>query len=241
MHPAGASAKAHVFADDLADDLTVSGDDGHHLSRVLRLRVGETVTVADGTGTWRAYTVTALSRTDAALTAATPAIVEPAPPVRLAVAFALTKGDKPELTVQKLTELGVDRVQPVLSARSVARPGDDRAAADLGRWRRVAAEAAKQCRRARLPVVEPLCLLSTLAGHRALVVLERGGLAIGSLPAPPGPEILAVVGPEGGWEPGELDGLGAWAVATLGPHVLRAETAALAAAATLAARYLTVR
>jgi 16S rRNA (uracil1498-N3)-methyltransferase len=236
-HPADAGAKGHVFVDGLGDELTLDGEDGHHLSRVLRLRVGEVVTAADGKGTWRPYAVAEVVRAGLTLVAAGPAQEEPEPPVTVAVAFALTKGGKPELTVQKLTELGVNRILPVLGARSVARPAPDRAAADLVRWQRVAAEAAKQCRRSRLPAVEPLAPVTSLAGHPALVVAERGGVGVDSLAVPPAGEVLVAVGPEGGWERGEVEGLRPWATITLGPHVLRAETAALAAAATLAARY----
>jgi 16S rRNA (uracil1498-N3)-methyltransferase len=152
------------------------------------------------------------------------------------VAFALTKGDKPELVVQKLTELGVDRILPVVAERSVARPDAARAAAALERWRRIAREAARQCRRATLPVVEPLAPLADLAGHPGLVVAERGGSAADGLGAPVDGEILVIVGPEGGLTDGEVDALAPWARLDLGPHILRAETAALAAAALLAAR-----
>src|SRR6185436_10016783 len=100
---------------------------------------------------------------------------EPALAPRLAVAFALTKGDKPELVVQKLTELGVDRIVPVLAERSVSRPDSDRAAGVAERWRRIAREAARQCRRATLPAIEEVRPLASLAGHPGVVVAERGG------------------------------------------------------------------
>ena len=245
--PADVPAAAHLFvpsAAALADALDVAGEDGHHLARVLRLRVGETVTVADGEGGWRPYRVggvdgagggraaTAVVRLEA--TAAPDR--EPEPALRLAVAFALTKGEKPELVVQKLTELGVDRILPVVAERSVSRPQADRARAAVERWRRIAREAARQCRRATLPVVEPIAPLAALAGHPGLVVAERGGSRAPALGDPPGGEILVVVGPEGGLAEHEVESLAPWARLDLGPHVLRAETAAIAAAAVLAAR-----
>jgi 16S rRNA (uracil1498-N3)-methyltransferase len=149
------------------------------------------------------------------------------------VAFALTKGEKPELVVQKLTELGVDRIIPVRSERSVIRLDASRAEAAGERWRRIAREAARQCRRARLPAVEELRPLAALAGHPAVVVAERGGGPAAALGSPPGGEVLLVVGPEGGLTGAELEPLAPWARLGLGPHVLRAETAALAAAAVL--------
>ncbi len=248
--PADVAASAHVFVDSataLTDGLDVVGDDGHHLARVLRLRVGETVTVADGSGRWRPYRVAGIGTVGATgggggvgsaavdLDATGPPAREPELWPRLAVAFALTKGDKPELVVQKLTELGVDRILPVLAERSVVRPDPSRAKAALERWQRVAREAARQCRRARLPLVEELRPLSELAGHPALVVAERGGAGADALGSPPGGEFLVVVGPEGGFRAEEVDRLAPWGRLGLGPHVLRAETAALAAGAALSA------
>jgi 16S rRNA (uracil1498-N3)-methyltransferase len=220
-----------LFVSALTDTVDVGGEDGHHLARVLRLRPGEVVTAADGQGAWRPYVVTALSADGVRLEARGGALFEPEPAFRLAVAFALTKADKPEFTVQKLTELGVDRILPVLAARSIARP--NRAAAAVERWRRVALEAARQSRRAQLPEVAELAPLDVLAGHPALIVAERGGGTPARLGPPPGGELLVVVGPEGGLTESEVNGLGPWARVGLGPHILRAETASLAAAAVL--------
>ncbi len=236
--PADVAASAHLFVEPavgLADRLEIGGEDGHHLARVLRLRVGEPVTVADGAGAWRAYRVTAIgtpaqSGTGVLLDATDDGSREPGLRPRLAVAFALTKGDKPELVVQKLTELGVDRIVPVVAERSVARPKATRAETALDRWERIVREAARQCRRATLPVVEALGPLTGLAGHPGLVVAERGGGPADALASPPGGEILAVVGPEGGLTAGEVEGLAPWGRLGLGPHILRAETAAVAAA-----------
>jgi 16S rRNA (uracil1498-N3)-methyltransferase len=228
--PSGAGGAAHVFVARLDDVLTVTGDDGHHLSRVLRLEPGETVTAADGAGTWRAYTVTGVGPHDLSLAATGGAVTETPPARRTAVAFALTKGDKPERVVQKLTELGVDRILPVIAQRSISRPDERKAAVVVERWRRVALEAARQCRRSRLPEVAELAPLRSIAGHPALAVAELGGRAPSRLGPPPGDEVLVVVGPEGGWAPGEVEGLSPWARIGLGPFVLRAETAALAAA-----------
>jgi 16S rRNA (uracil1498-N3)-methyltransferase len=238
--PADVAASAHLFVDPasgLVDTVEVAGEDGHHLARVLRLREGETVTVTDGSGRWRPYRIADAGAGAAVvhLSATGPPEQEPELVPRLGVAFALTKGDKPDLVVQKLTELGVDRIVPVLAERSVARPAPARAAAAAERWRRIAREAARQCRRARLPVVEELRPLADLAGHPAVVVAERGGGPAEALGAPPGGEVLAVVGPEGGLTEAEVEALGPWARVGLGPYVLRAETAALAAATVLAA------
>jgi len=241
--PADVPASAHVFvasAAELVDTVDVGGEEAHHLARVLRLRPGEVVTVADGAGRWRPYRVGNVTAPGGGvlvrLDAAGRAEQEPAASFRLAVAFALTKGDRPELVVQKLTELGVDRIVPVLADRSVSRPDPGRAAKALERWRRIAREAARQSRRATLPAVEALGPLAALAGHPGLVVAERGGLSADALESPPADEILAVVGPEGGLGGAEVEALKPWARLDLGPHILRAETAALAAATLLVAR-----
>jgi 16S rRNA (uracil1498-N3)-methyltransferase len=237
--PADVPASAHLFvasAADLTDTLDVGGEDGHHLGRVLRLRAGETVTVADGAGTWRPYTVDAIGAGGTVrLDTAGDPDREPTTAPRLAVAFALTKGDKPELVVQKLTELGVDRILPVLAERSISRPDPAKATAMAARWRKVAREAARQSRRATVPAVEDLAPLAKLAAHAGLVVAERGGGPAGALTSPPGEEVLVVVGPEGGLAPEEVAALHPWGRLGLGPHILRAETATLAAATLLAA------
>jgi 16S rRNA (uracil1498-N3)-methyltransferase len=226
---AAVSASAHVFTPELPDRLALEGDDAHHLVRVLRLRPGEVVTAANGAGQWRPYVLEAGTE----LRATGPEETEPELSPRLSVAFALTKGDKPELAVQKLTELGVDRILPVLAERSIARPDPVRAAAAGQRWRRVAREAAGQCRRARLPEVADLAPLESLAGHPGLVVAERGGAPPAALAAGWGMEVLIVVGPEGGLTDREVEMLAPRFRLGLGPHLLRAETAAVAAAAVM--------
>ncbi|MGH9037683.1 MAG: RsmE family RNA methyltransferase [Acidimicrobiia bacterium] len=226
---AAVAASAHVYVPELSDILELDGDDAHHLSRVLRLRGGEVVTAADGAGRWRPYVVTAGARLEATGQEQREPELQP----RLAVAFALTKGDKPELAVQKLTELGVDRILPVLAERSIARPEPARAATQIQRWRRVAREAGRQCRRARLPEVAELAPLASLAGHPGLMVAERGGAAP-SAPEAGIAEVLVVVGPEGGLTDAELELLTPAVRLGLGPHILRAETAAVAAGAVLA-------
>ncbi len=142
----------------------------------------------------------------------------------ITIAFAPVKGDRPEWVVQKLTELGVDRIVPIRSARSVVRWEGGRAARALDRLGRVAREAAAQSRRTWLPAVEPLTPLEGLAelvGVAPVLAVPGGGpLTLDHR--------LVVVGPEGGWDDTELtrfgEGIG------LGPTVLRSETAALVAA-----------
>ncbi|MCU1346901.1 MAG: methyltransferase, RsmE family, partial [Acidimicrobiia bacterium] len=135
------------------------------------------------------------------------------------------KGDRPEWLVQKLTEIGVDRIVPLVAARSVVRWDGDRATSALERLRRVAREAAMQSRRPRLPVVEaPVPFATAVAWPGACVTSPEG-----SAPSLTHPVVL--VGPEGGWTDEELAAAGAQT--TLGQQVLRSETAALVAASLL--------
>jgi 16S rRNA (uracil1498-N3)-methyltransferase len=233
---AAAPAVAHALVAALDDELTVAGADGHHLQRVRRLRPGEAVTAADGTGAWRPYQVVGAARGRVVLHAAGPPAVEPVLRPGLRIACALTKGDGPETVVRHATELGVDAVLPVLAARSVARWPEARQAQALARLRRVAADAAAQARRARPLAVEPLQPLAGLAGRPGLVLADRGGEPAAALPDPGGDGWLVVVGPEGGLDPSERRALGGPPRLAVGPYVLRAETAGSAVAAALAGR-----
>lgn len=211
----------HVFVGSL-DDLVLDDDDRHHLERVLRLREGEGVTAADGRGAWRPCTWRS-----GALAPAGDVVVERPPSPAVTVAFALTKGEKPELTVQKLTEVGVDRIVPFAAGRSVVRWDDAKAARNVERLRRVAREAAMQSRRAFLPEVDDVRSFAEVAALPGAALADAGG----DPPSLARPTVL--VGPEGGWSDEER-AAGLPAVA-LGPHVLRAETAAIVAGALVVA------
>jgi 16S rRNA (uracil1498-N3)-methyltransferase len=211
----------HVFVADL-EAPRLDDDDHHHVTAVLRVRPGERLTASDGKGRWRACQLGA----GASLVPAGEVAVVEAPEPPLAVGFALTKGGRPELAVQKLTELGIDRIIPFVGARSVVRWEGERARRHLVRLRRVAREAAMQCGRVTLAVVEDLTTFAAAGAEQGVALAHMGG----------GPPSLAhrsvLVGPEGGWADEEL-ALGLPTVG-VGPLVLRAETAAIALAALLA-------
>jgi 16S rRNA (uracil1498-N3)-methyltransferase len=234
---AATTAVAHVLVDGSLDEqLTIDGRDGHHLARVRRLRVGELITAADGLGRWREYAVAGVDRDVVVLAAQSDMRREPDLAPSLAVAFALTKGEKPETVVTRLTELGVDRVMLFAATRSVVRWSPARAESVLGRLELVAREAAMQSRRSKRTIVEGSVALATLAAHPGIVVADREGDPVAAL-ADPGPEgWLLVVGPEGGLTQDELTALGTAPRLGVGPHVLRAETAAVAGAAALTSR-----
>ncbi len=215
-----------VFVADLAGPV-LAPEDAHHLGRVLRMRPGDPLTVGDGAGAFR----TAVLGADASVEPTGEVRTAPRPAPEITVGFALVKGDKPELVVQKLTELGVDRIVPFRADRSVVRWDEAKAAKAVERLRAVAASAAAQCHRPHLPQVADVTSLDALLDPGA----QMGPVAVadrtGAPPSLSWPAIL--VGPEGGWSDRER----ALPVArvALGGHVLRAETAAVTAGALLAA------
>ena len=234
--PSSVRATAHTYVDRLDDSWTLEGDDAHHLGRVRRVREGEVITAADGHGRWRVYDVASVAASSVVLRASSEVRHEPKLVPAITVACALTKGDRPELVVQKLTELGVDTIVLVRAARSVVKWDESRAATATTRLRTIAREAGAQCRRARLPVLDGPVTPAALVGREGLVVADVAGVSAGDLTLPVAGEWVVAVGPEGGFDDDELQQFAAVPRLGIGPFVLRAETAAIAAAAALAGR-----
>ena len=222
--------------------VTVEGDEAHHAVAVRRLRVGESVVLTDGRGR---SVVGEVASTGKRVFAVTARMVEEAPepePAFTAVQ-ALPKGDRGELAVEMLTEVGVSTVVPWAAARSVAVWKGERAEKSLARWRSTAREAAKQARRPWFPTVEPLARTADVAGlvssaALAVVLHEEASAPLASLAVPASGDVVVVVGPEGGLTDEEVEALtAAGAVAVrLGAEVLRTSTAGVAAVAALLAR-----
>jgi 16S rRNA (uracil1498-N3)-methyltransferase len=209
----------HVFVADL-EHVELSEADRHHL-HVLRTRDGDEITVCDGAGRWRS----ARFGDDVEPTGEIVTVARAAPPIT--IAFAPVKGDRPEWVVQKLTELGVDTIVPLVAERSVVVWPRDRVAHQLDRLRRISREAAMQSRQCYVPEVAVPVSFADAVTRAGVCLAHRGG----SAPDLAHPTVL--VGPEGGWSDSEL-ALGLPRVG-LGPGVLRAETAAVAAGVLLAA------
>lgn len=209
---------AHAFVDDLDAPVLAPGD-RHHLERVLRLRPGDELVVSDGAGGWRRC------RFGPRLDPVTEVARGARPRPLVTVAFALVKGSRPEWAVQKLTEIGVDRIVPLVAARSVVRWPTGGAHVD--RLRRVAREAAVQSRRTWLPAVDDVVAFGSMAPEPGVALAHPGG------PPPSLDRPVVLVGPEGGWDEAELAS-GVPCVG-LGPQVLRTETAAVVAGALLCA------
>jgi 16S rRNA (uracil1498-N3)-methyltransferase len=196
----------------------------HHLERVLRLRPGTMISVGDGRGAWR---VVGLGPD---LELAGPLVQEPPPLVETVVACALAKSDKPDVVVQKLTELGIEHIVFFAAKRSVVRWDSDRVERHLERLRRVVDAAVEQCRRPFSPSVSHVADVRLLLNQQGVV---RADVTGGRLTVE---HRVVLVGPEGGWDP--LDGIDAVPCVGFGPNVLRAETAAIAAGTHLVATHL---
>jgi 16S rRNA (uracil1498-N3)-methyltransferase len=223
--------------------IVLTGAEGRHAATVRRIQPGERVDVADGAGLIAECVVTAVGPGRVELRVQSRREI-PVPEPRIVVVQALPKGDRAELAVETMTEVGVDLIVPWAAERCVARwPAGDRAAKALARWRSAAREAAKQSRRPRVPEVTGLAatadVTARIAAAARAMVLEPGvDMALSRLDLPSHGDVLLVVGPEGGVSAGELaafTGVGA-IPARLGDSVLRASTAGAAAAAVLMAR-----
>jgi 16S rRNA (uracil1498-N3)-methyltransferase len=223
------------------DRVVLDGAEGHHAARVRRVRAGERVDVTDGSGGLAECVVATVDRDVVTLdVVARRTVPEPAP--RIVVAQALVKGDRGELAVEMLTEVGVDVIVPWAAARCVAEWRGERGDRALERWRAHAREAAKQARRARFPEVFAAARTPDVAAliERAalgVVLHESADAALPTLDVPPAGDVVLVVGPEGGITADELAAFGAAGaqVARLGDSVLRASTAGTAAAAVVLA------
>lgn len=232
-----------VSPGDLAKDVvTLSGPEGHHAAAVRRLGPGERADVSDGAGCLAECVVESVAR-DTVVLAVRSVQAVPRPAPVLAVVQALAKGDRGELAVELMTEVGVDTVVAWQAERSVVRWQGERGTRALGKWQATAREAAKQSRRAWLPDVTGPGTLGEIARRvsaaACAVVLEASAVVpLSRLALPDSGEIVLVVGPEGGISPAERGALGAAGAieARLGPTVLRTSTAGAAAAAVLLTR-----
>lgn len=225
-----------------SDVFELSGAEGRHAATVRRLRPGELVEVGDGAGLVAECVVTGHASGGLELAVRARRQV-PRPEPAITVVQAIPKGDRGELAVEEMTEVGVDRIVPWAAARCVAVWRGPRGERSLARWRLTAREAAKQSRRAWLPEVTDLWstgqVAQAVAKASCAVVLAPGAAeSLGRLRPPESGDLVLVVGPEGGITEQETASfLAAGAMARgLGPTVLRTSTAGTVAAAILLSR-----
>jgi 16S rRNA (uracil1498-N3)-methyltransferase len=224
-----------------------------HLAKVLRARSGDELVLFNGDGREFAASIESVrgSRVSASIDAARS--VDRESPLKVTLLQCVPRGDRMDFVVQKATELGVARIVPILSQRSVVRLDAAQAASKQAHWRAVAVNACEQCGRNRLPTVEaPLPLLNYLgamappetSGALRLILEPEGAVqerSARSIGAAAGPIVRAeiAIGPEGGFSPEEIDAfhLSGFARLGIGPRVLRTETAAIAAIVMLQTRF----
>ena len=210
----------------------LEGDEARHVARVMRARTGDSLEVFDGQGRWWTATVTEIDRGKIELELGAGSSEPTAAGGRLTLAVALPKGDRQKWLIEKLTELGVERLVPLQTTRGVAEP----TAAAIERLRRGVVEACKQCGCCRLlEITAPGTLQSivSLAPPARRLLADPAGLPLAAAATPTGGDLLVAVGPEGGFTTEEVAAAEAagFRRVSLGPHILRIETAAIAMAA----------
>lgn len=223
-----------------AETVTLSGEDAQHIQRSLRMRVGETVTLCDGAGKDYLCEIAEMAQGSVRLQVlkAEPSRGEPSLSVTLYQSFP--KADKMDFIAQKFVETGACELVPVLSERCVSRPDQKALSRKTARWQKIAEEAAKQCGRGKIPRVGEAmnfreAVARAAADSHKILFYEGGGAPLNQL-MQPGWETLSIfIGPEGGYEPAEVELARehGFAIASLGPRIFRAETAPIAALAAI--------
>ncbi|MEJ0006571.1 MAG: 16S rRNA (uracil(1498)-N(3))-methyltransferase [Steroidobacteraceae bacterium] len=209
------------------------GTAANHIARVLRLREGEPLILFDDMGGEYAAVVTALAREVVRVSVGEHTAGDRESPLHVTLAQGISRGERMDVVVQKATELGVKRIVPILAERTVVRLNEVQAENRLRHWRAIAVAACEQCGRNRLPQICPPMtlqqfLVSDLPEGLRLLLKADGRLKVRDLPASHAATVL--IGPEGGLSPGEQTAAVAaqFQGLSLGPRILRTETAALA-------------
>lgn len=216
--------------------VTVTGADALHMGRSLRMAVGDPLTLCGPDGTEYQCIIDSMGpgSVTASVLSSAPSRAEPS--VGLRLYQALPKGDKMELIIQKAVELGVEEITPVITRRCVSRPDKNAMEKKLLRYQKISEEAAKQSGRGRIPRVSPLLSFEKAVEELSslplsLLFYEKGGEPLNGFLSRPAPCIGLMVGAEGGFDPEEvrLATHAGLCTATLGPRILRCETAPLCA------------
>lgn len=222
-------------------DVTLAGAASHHLGRVLRLVPGDPVVLFDGTGGEYRGAVRLVDRGIVRVRCESFAPSERESPLQLGLAQVVSAGERMDLTVQKAVELGVTWIQPLTSRRGKVRLAGERAERRIGHWKRVVTAACEQCGRNRLPAVRPLTDLTVWLGEVSLtaerLILDPGAQRTLSKAGPLTGEVILLAGGESGFAAEEVQAaaITGFEAVSLGPRVLRTETAGLAALAAIQA------
>lgn len=210
-------------------------EQSRHIARSLRMRVGDMLTLTCGDGSDYGCIIDKIDSNIVTLTVCYKQANNSEPDVRVTLYQGVPKGDKTEDIIQKCTELGISRVVPVLTHRSVSRPDDKSAGKKQARYQKIALEAAQQSGRGIVPEISPMETLSNAVkkddSRLKIIFYEGGGEPIRSLVSSEIKTVSIYIGPEGGFEKDEVELIKAngGAVATLGKRILRTQTAPVAA------------
>lgn len=228
------------------DQIIITGPDVKHISRVLRLDRGDLVEVLDGLGLAARVRIEQVGKESITCLKEEEYTPPGEPPLKVTLLQGLPKGEKMELIIQKATELGVNAIIPVSCRRSVVQLDEKKAGSRRERWQRVAMEAAKQCRRPVIPgvgAVDDLSRILNAVPQGALLLMpwedEKSQSFKDMLAGDRPGEIYILIGPEGGFEPEEvsLSRKYGGVPVSLGPRILRTETAGLACLAAIMYRW----
>jgi 16S rRNA (uracil1498-N3)-methyltransferase len=221
------------------ESCTLAEESAHHAVHVLRLRAGDEATLFNGRGGEFAARIASVQKLKLTLDVLEHRAIERESPLRVTLIQGISSGERMEFTIRKAVELGVAEIRPVLAATSVARPKGERAAARQSHWQRIAISACEQCGRNRIPVVHPLSTLPSLSGSAdfscKILLSPKGDLTFSKAVKDKGPSFMLAAGPEAGFTAEEeaIFVSAGFVQAKLGARVLRTETAALAALASL--------
>ena len=223
-------------------EIELPAETASHVAKVLRGRSGDALTLFNGRGGEYSGSIESVRGSRVRVTVAGAVAVERESPLDLTLLQCVPRGDRMDFIVQKATELGVSRIVPILSQRSVVRLDADQAESKAAHWRAVAVSACEQCGRNRVPAIDaPRQLLKVLgdAPPNATRLVLEPDLESNETGWSAAPAMQIAIGPEGGFAPDELEALrvSSFFRVTLGPRILRAETAAIAAVTWLQTRF----
>jgi len=234
-------AHTRLYVNDIIEvgkELELNSDQARYLGRVLRLRSGDTLTVFNGDQGEFAATVSAIGRNAATVLADTHIDTATESPLKVHLVQGVSRGERMDYVIQKATELGVKRISPVLTEHGVVKLPEDRANKRRRHWQSVAASACEQSGRIRPPLIDEPMPLNSWFGSKTddadidLILLPRAATALTSIGAPK-TKVCLLIGPEGGFSHDEYEDaqLAGFKAVSLGPRILRTETAAAAALA----------
>jgi len=217
------------------ETLLLTGEQARHIAGSLRMRVGDMLIVTDGSGCDYGCQITEITKDTVRLEVCYQQASESEPTCRVTVYQGVPKGTKLEDVIQKCTELGIARLVPTLTQRSISRPDEKSAAKKQARYQKIALEAAQQSGRGTVPEIAPqMTLKQAIADDDSdvkIVFYEGGGAPLRTLIDENAQSVSVYIGPEGGFDRAEVDAIvaGGAVCATLGKRILRTQTAPVAA------------